>query len=408
MAMASELARTAPKGPVKPTVDMEAVHAYRLERIRAVMRAEQVSLCVIANPVSQRYAADHRQFSIFQVRMPFCYLLLPIEGPLVMHGTYKESSPQIHAFRPGRFRNIFDAGLDLSDQGRNLAKEIEDFLAETGLASAYPKIACDRLNPSAAASLMQAGFQLVDAETLVERARIIKSAEEIELIRYSIAVAEAGMRAMEEALQPGITETELLSHLHRTNTAFDGDWFECRILSSGYRTNPWYREASEKVIEAGELVAFDTDMVGPFGYCADISRTWLCGEGRPSAEQKAIYRHAYDEVHHNIELLQPGRSFLEVSQRAFQRRPDCVAHRYTCLTHGVGMTDEYPKIPYQEDWDDCGYDGLIEPGMVFSVESFTGSDRGGEGVKLEQMVQITEEGPVQLSHYPFDTRLLDT
>ncbi len=406
MAVASSVQKIEARGPVKPQVDMEAVHAYRLGRVREVMRAKEVALAVIANPVSQRYAAEHRQFSIFQTRMPFCYLLVPVEGPLVMHGTYKESSPQIHAFRPAKFRNIFDAGLDLTDQGRHLAQEIQSFLEETGLSSSYPKIACDRLNPSAAAALMQAGFELVDAETLVEQARIIKSPDEIELMRYSIAVAEEGMRAMETALVPGMTENELLSYLHRTNTAYDGEWFECRILASGHRTNPWYRESSDKVIEAGELVAFDTDMVGPFGYCADISRTWLCGEAPPSAEQKALYRHAYDEVHFNIELLRPGASFLEISQKAFQRRPDCVAHRYTCLTHGVGMSDEYPKIPYQEDWDDYGYDGLVEPGMVFSVESFTGSDRGGEGVKLEQMVQITEDGPLPLSSYPFDPRLL--
>ncbi len=406
MAIAANTVLEAPARLARPPVDMDAVHGYRLGRLRQAMREREVALCVLANPVSQRYASDHCQFSIFQTRMPFCYLLVPVEGPLVMHGTYMNSRSQIHAFRPARYRNLFDAGLDLTEQGRNLAGEVRSFLEEVGLDESYPKVAFDRLNPSAAAALMQAGFQLADAETLVESARIIKSPDEIALMRYSIAVGEAGMRAMEKALEPGITENELLSHLHRTNIALDGEWFECRILASGHRTNPWYREASDKVIEAGELVAFDTDMVGPYGYCTDISRTWLCGEGAPSAEQKALYRHAYDEVHHNMELLQPGRSFLEVSRRAFTRRSDCIAHRYTCLTHGVGMTDEYPKVPYQEDWEDCGYDGEIQPGMVFSVESFTGSDRGGEGVKLEEMVEITETGPLLLSSYPFDDRLL--
>ncbi len=390
----------------RPTVDMEAVHRYRLERVRQAMRAEEVALCVLANPVSQRYAADHRQFSIFQARSPFCYLFVPLEGPLVMHGTYGQGAGPIHAFRPAKFRNIFDAGLDLTDQGRGLAEEIKAFLEEVGLSDPYPKVACDRLNPSAAAALLQAGFHLVDAESLVERARIIKSPEEIALIRYSIEVAQSGMEAMEQALRPGMTETQLLAMLHRVNAEHDGDWFECRMLCAGHRTNPWYREASDKVIQAGELVAFDTDMVGPYGYCADISRSWLCGVGAASPEQRALYRHAYDEVHHNIGLFKPGVTFSEISRKAFQRRPDCVAHRYTCLAHGVGMTDEYPKIPYQEDWDDFGYDGVVEAGMVFSVESFTGSDRGGEGVKLEEMILVSESGAEPLSSYPFDRRLL--
>ena len=191
----------------KPEVDLDRVHAYRLARIRQTMREDDVVLCVLANPVSQRYAADHRQFSIFQTRMPFCHLFVPLEGPLVMHGTYKDSSPLIHAFRPTKYRNIFDAGLDLSDSGRHLAREIYDFLKEVGLNEPYAKIACDRLNPSAAAALLQAGLNLWDAEPLIERARLIKSPGEIELLRYSISVAEAGMHAMEQALRPASPRT---------------------------------------------------------------------------------------------------------------------------------------------------------------------------------------------------------
>ncbi|GAB5467197.1 MAG: Xaa-Pro peptidase family protein [Rhodospirillales bacterium] len=406
MALVAETEEIQTSGLTKPAVDMDQVQAYRLGRVRQMMREDGVQLCVLANPVSQRYAADHKQFSIFQTRLPFSYLFVPLEGPLVMHGTYKESSAQIHAFRPGKYRNIFDAGLDLSDQGRHLAGEIKDYLAELGIDEAYPKIACDRLNPTAAASLLQAGLQLCDAEPLVERARLIKSPEEVTLMRYAIAVAEAGMRSMEAALRPGITENQLLSYLHQTNTAHDGEWFECRILASGWRTNPWYGEATDKIIAAGELVGFDTDMVGPFGYCADISRTWLCGDGEPTAAQRALYRHAYDEVQHNIALIRPGLTFGEISRRAFKRRPDCIAHRYTCVVHGVGMSDEYPKIPYPEDWAEYGYDGLVEAGMVLCVESFTGSDQGGEGVKLEEMVLVTETGCERLSGYPFDRRLL--
>ena len=52
---------------------------------------------------------------------------------------------------------------------------------------------------------------------------------------------------------------------------------------------PWFREASSRVIRAGELVGLDTDLVGPFGYCADISRTWFCGPGRPTDEQRRLY-----------------------------------------------------------------------------------------------------------------------
>ena len=74
----------------------------------------------------------------------------------------------------------------------------------------------------------------------------------------------------------------------------------------------------------------------------------------------------------------------------------------TIASAGVGLSDEYPQIKYRQDWDRAGYDGVIEQGMVLCIESFTGSDRGGEGVKLEQMVHVTASGTELLSTDPWD------
>ena len=224
-------------------------------------------------------------------------------------------------------------------------------------------------------------------------------------MRHAIAVAEHGMDCMRQALEPGITENRLWSILHQVNIAHDGDWMEGRMLASGPRTNPWLQEATGRVIQAGELVAFDTDMVGPFGYFADVSRTWLCGDGKPSRAQRDIYRHAWEEIQHNISLIEPGIRFAELAAKIYPRRAEFIKHRYPCFAHGAGMSDEYPKLYYPEDGEQQ-YDGRIESGMVLCVESFTGSDQGGEGVKLEQMVLVTDNGAEPLSNYPFEDSLL--
>ena len=84
------------------------------------------------------------------------------------------------------------------------------------------------------------------------------------------------------------------------------------------------------------------------------------------------------------------------------RQPDdIVAQRYVCAFHGVGLSAEYQKIPYPDDWDRIGYDGEIEAGLVLSVESYVGPLGGPQGVKLEQMVQVTPDGVEALSSYPF-------
>ena len=78
---------------------------------------------------------------------------------------------------------------------------------------------------------------------------------------------------MRNATRPGITENELWAILVGLNSALDGDYTESRMVVSGPRTNPWYTEASEKQLEAGEQLGIDTDMVGPYGYSCLKSTT---------------------------------------------------------------------------------------------------------------------------------------
>ena len=390
----------------KPEIDLARLRAGRLERLRAALRRADVPLAILVNPVSLRYAVDHRVYASFQARIPTYTLLVPAEGPVVMHGAYEESAGLIDEFRPALGLNTFDGGFDLTEQGRRLAGEVKEFLRGIGIGDAFPRVAAERLNPSTTQALLQAGLEVQDADGLLERTRAVKLPEELDCMRHAITVAEHALRTMQDALEPGISENQLWSILHQVNIAHDGEWIDGRMLSAGARSNPWFQEASDKIIQAGELVALDSDMIGPFGYCADISRTWLCGPAVPKDRQRDVYRQAYDEVHHNIELIRPGLSFRELTARAFRPREEFVARRYPCLAHGVGLTDEYPKIHYRQDWDEGGYDGMLEPNMVLSVESYTGSDRGGEGAKLEQMVLVTETGCETLSNYPFEAELL--
>ena len=388
-----------------PQVDLEALRAYRLGRLRAQMAEASVPLCVLVNPVSLRYALDLREYALFQSRIPTIYAFVPVAGPVVLHGAAGRSYEAVDEHRAPRRLSTFDGGLSLADHARSFAGDVRDFLHELGLAGER-RVGVEMINPSAGQALLQAGLEPVDGESLVERARSIKSPEELACQRHAIAVAEHAMDRMREALVPGIRETELWSVLGQVNVAHGGDWCDGRMLASGPRTNPWLQEASERVVRAGDLVAFDTDMIGPLGYCADISRTWLCGDGAPTELQRDRYRRASDEVEHNLALLRPGLTFRELSERAFAQAPEFVPRRYPCLAHGVGMSDEWPKIHYREDWAHDGYDGVVEAGMTLCVESFVGSVHGGEGVKLEQMALVTETGAEPLSTYPFEDRLL--
>jgi Xaa-Pro aminopeptidase len=284
------------------------------------------------------------------------------------------------------------------------AAGIADLVREHG--GGNKRIAVDHLDHEGVAALARLGVPVGNGEAVMENARLIKSPDEIVCMRRAIVACEAAMAEMEAALKPGISENELWAELHRGNIARGGEWIETRLLSSGPRTNPWFQECSSRMIQAGDLVAFDTDLIGPYGFCADLSRTWLCGGSKPSDEQRDLFRIAADQIAFNIDLMRPGTSFRDLAERSKIPPPDCFPARYGVLYHGVGLADEYPTLPHAADWTDDTPDGVLEPGMALCVESYIGRLGGREGVKIEEQVLITQIGCEQLSHYPLDVRLM--
>ena len=85
----------------------------------------------------------------------------------------------------------------------------------------------------------------------MELARSIKSQDEIICIKASVKTAEKGILLMHENLKAGMTEEELWSILHTTNIENGGEWFETRLLNSGPKTNPWFQECSNRIIQEG-------------------------------------------------------------------------------------------------------------------------------------------------------------
>jgi Xaa-Pro aminopeptidase len=120
-----------------------------------------------------------------------------------------------------------------------------------------------------------------------------------------------------------------------------------------------------------------------------------------------LYRMAYDQVQHNVGIIQPGLSFREIADRAWKIPARFVEQRYTSVMHGVGMHGETPFIAHAMDFATYGREGHLQPGMVVSVESYIGEKNGREGVKLEEEVLVTEQGPQVISRFPFEDDLLE-
>lgn len=404
---AAAFAEWADLGLTPPNLDR--MRRTRLDRIVDQLRERDYAGVLCFDPVNIRYATDSTNMSIWTMHNPSRACFVSADGYVVLwdfHGCahLSEHLPLIDETREGGAGFFyFVAGDGEAAIAREFGGQIDDLLRAHG--GGNRRLAVDKIEIPGLRALDELGIDVRSGMQMMEHARVIKGRDEINAMRCALASSEMAVAKMRESLRPGIAESELWAVLHAENIARGGEWIETRILTSGPRTNPWMQEAGPRIIESGDLVAFDTDMVGPYGMCADFSRTWFCGDGQPSAEQRRLHAIAFEHLSANIELLRPGVSFTELSERGHRLPEEFVAQRYSVMMHGIGLCDEYPAIMYPQDFVPGAFDYVLEPGMTLCVEAYIGAVGGHEGVKLEDQVLITADGVENLTKYPFDPAL---
>ncbi|MEO1603116.1 MAG: Xaa-Pro peptidase family protein [Pseudomonadota bacterium] len=397
------------RAPESGGIDLPAVRRYRQARVRAEMTKRGIAAVVLMDPVNIRYATGTRNMQVFSQRNgPARYLLLTEHRSVLFEFTGCEhlatGYETVDEVRPALTASFVAAGPAIAERERVWAKAMAAEIAR--LVGPGARVGFERVNAGTAIALAAEGLEVVDAQEPVEMARAIKSAEEMKCVRASLRATEVGVARLRDAIRPGQTEAELWSVLHQAVIAQNADYCETRLLNSGPRTNPWFQETGSRVIGENELIALDTDVVGCHGYYSDFSRTFHSGPDAPSTKQRELYKVAYEQVHHNLGILEPGMTFRDYAARAWEIPERFFENRYYLSAHGCGMTGEYPYLYHRADFPDAGYDGVIEPGMTICVESYIGAAGGREGVKLEQQVLITEAGIELLSKFPFEDALL--
>jgi Xaa-Pro aminopeptidase len=385
-------------------IDRTALDRYRLSRLRAELVKADVAGALLADPMNIRYATGTRNMAVWTMHAPGRYAFVATEGPVVLFefGASKHvsaGSSVVDETRASTSWFYFLAGPRVAEKTAIWAKEVAELVTRHG--GKNRRLAIDRCEPWGAALLASEGIELIDAQVPIEKARTVKSPEEIKCLSLAMDVCDIAIDRIRANVAPGITENQLWSILHDTNIAHDGEWIECRLLASGERTNPWFQECGNRVIAEGDIVGFDTDMVGPFGYLADVSRSIVCPGRKPTAEQRKLYELAQEQVLFNTEIIRPGLTFREFGETCWKVPEAFVPNRYMMMVHGVGLVDEYPSLAYAQDFAEWGYDGVFEENMVVSVESYIGEVGQKEGVKLEQQVLITKNGAVPMSKAPF-------
>ena len=388
-------------------IDEKAIRAFRLARIRRQLAGRDLAGIVLIDPVNLRYATGSRNMQVWTMHNPCRYAFVACDGPVVLFDLPSSMHLSRHLEtigerRPSLAWDYMAVGGRAEEMAGRWARELADLVRGHGAGNR--RLAIDRADLLPALALAGEGIEAVDGKPAMERARAIKSSEEVRAFVRSLQTTEAAIADLRASLRPGMSEQEALAVLIAGSIRRGGEYPETRLLTAGPRTNPWFQETSDRVMQAGELLSFDTDLIGPMGFYTDISRCFLVGEGRPSDAQRRLHDLARRQLAHNIELLRPGVSFVELSQKSFRLPESCLPNRYADIAHGCGLGVEYPLIWYAEDAEWGAYDGVLEAGLIVCVESYIGEVGGSEGVKLEQPVLIGEDGPRILSSCPFDDR----
>ncbi len=366
------------------------------------------------DPLNIRYATDTTNMQLWNAHNPFRACLLCADGHMVMW-EYKNSpflvtfNPLVKELRSGATFFYNSSG----DRGEIAAKAFAAQVEEVMRAHAGTnrRLAVDKIMVHGLRALEAAGFDVREGEEVTERVRAVKTPDEMLAMRAAHRACEAGIAEMEsftrrEVPKGGVSEDAIWAELHAANIRRGGEWIETRLLASGPRTNPWFQECGPRIVQNNEIVAFDTDLIGCYGICIDISRTWWIGDQRPSNAMISAYGHAMDHIADHQARLRPGVSIKELVFGGHQLEDRYWKQKYACKMHGVGLCDEWPYVAYPDGWIEGAFDAVLEPGMVLCVEALVSPEGGDFSIKLEDQVLITETGCENLTRYPFDAALM--
>ena len=366
------------------------------------------------DPLNIRYATDSTNMQLWNTHNPFRAVLLCSDGYMVIWD-YKNSpflsefNPLVKEQRSGADLFYFDRGDKIDIAADKFSNEVRTLITEHSASNM--RLAVDKIMLHGLRSLEAQGFEIMEGEEVTEKCRSVKGEDEILAMRCASEACENAVAIMEQKARIDVpkgntSEDDIWAVLHAENIKRGGEWIETRLLASGPRTNPWFQECGPRIVQNNEIVAFDTDLVGSYGICVDISRTWWIGDKPPRPDMIYAMQHAHEHIMYNMDLLRPGIHMRDLTFNAHKLDKNFQNGKYGCLMHGVGLCDEWPLIAYPDKFVEGAYDYVLEPGMVLCVEALVSPENGDFSIKLEDQVLITENGYENLTKYPFDPILM--
>jgi len=372
-------------------VDMERFKRDRLARLQGEMKQQGLGALLLTDFLNIRYATNTVMMLGLRATGIQRFALVPVEGePIIC---------QRELARRSDYRNMrFDAYMfamrppiateDFVDQAIAGLKE---------LGVANERVGIDYLNLTAIDGLKAKGIKLVDGCPAVHQARVVKTTDEIQLIRWTTKAKAKGYDLVRGELRKADPPEDQLSRImldYLMDCGFEaGSEFISIYDSSTIDSRPHNEPmGADLVVKEGDLVICDATVAGPGGYYSDFARTF--SRGAPTAATKQRYKEAYRSLQEAIQFVRPGscaEAFKSFGKGASARLPGFDGF------HGVGLC--IYESPWLRGGDPEKYMISLEENMIVACEI------NHYPVKLEHLLRVTKDGPEILSEYPVDPEL---
>jgi Xaa-Pro aminopeptidase len=385
-------------------IDFDRMRGERLARTQAALRRHGVGAALLTRSENMRYATSVRGHEFAPM---VSYALVFAEHEPILYelgdqlGQQRVYCPWI---KPENLRYSYSwlGGIGGSNAARQearlFAQAIARDLRERGLSG--ERLGFDALDSFAQEALREAGVELVNVHGAMLEARARKTPDEVACMRTAIGIANNGFASL-ASFRPGLRERDAAATAIEAMLRAGAE-----VAAGGLRTGPntfdvYHINYTDRIVQPGDLAFMLTCGTTYAGYKVCIYRSFVVGR-RPNAREQDWYRRCRERVYAMIEEIRPGattadaaRHLLPASTWGYDaEQPLLVAE----VGHGIGMTYEPPVISRLWSFD---HPQVFEPGMLIAVECREG-EPGYGGVRLEEMVLVTESGHEMLTTWPAD------
>lgn len=241
-------------------------------------------------------------------------------------------------------------------------------------------------------------LEFADATSIMTDLRIVKSSEEIGLIRKAAKVADIAMEAAVEATKPGVAETEIAAEAEYAMRKNGAEEFYRTYVASGPRSSIAHGLVGHRKVRRGDLVMIDVHPTVN-AYHADLCRT-IC-VGKAFEKQRKAFNVYLKAQRATVKAVNPNTTMtkLENLMHEIFEKEGYEEYFLGPPIHGVGLEFEEPPLPaghaffHGEEAKD-----ELKPGMVISIGN-CGLYLGEFGVRVEDTVAVTDKGHEELTRY---------